>query len=103
MPDVVEEDKIRYGRKLGSRPEIRMASARILSAPAWGRSEGGGKATSSSIATDPHVPAHYSFMPLVVFTARRGWAAKTDVLDASARHNPQLTAEWCLIRHVSCV
>ena len=34
-----------------------------------------------AIGTDAHVPEHYSFMPLAVLTARRGWASKEDVLN----------------------
>ena len=35
-----------------------------------------------AIGTDAHVPEHYDFMRLGVLTARRGWAAKANVLNA---------------------
>jgi len=34
-----------------------------------------------AIGTDAHVPEHFSFMPLAVLTARRGWATKADLLN----------------------
>jgi DNA polymerase (family 10) len=37
-----------------------------------------------AIGTDAHTPEHFDFMPLGVLTARRGWAAEADVLNAKS-------------------
>jgi len=35
-----------------------------------------------AIGTDAHAPEHFDFLRLGVLTARRGWATKSDVLNA---------------------
>ena len=43
-----------------------------------------GAGVKLAISTDAHAPEHFDFMRLGVTTARRGWAARTDVVNATS-------------------